>query len=169
MKNTTVLTMAIHDRAAAFGDARVDRRGSANGGSRRRRGADSASPANRRRSRRRHPSGYCWISGNVTSFSHWLLSAVERAVRLQRLDRLVHASDERVALGEDEPEVLLLADRRELADDDAVLHLADQHVHVGRRRVGQLAVDLAVAQRADHVDRPVEHGRLLVGRMLFTM
>ena len=52
---------------------------------------------------------------------------------------------------------------RELARDDAVLHLGDQARSVGRVEVDHDAVDLAVVERLDGVGRVVEHRRLLVG------
>src|SRR5918994_5650776 len=69
-----------------------------------------------------------------------VLEALQRAVGLERGDREVHALHERIVLLEDQTEVLAL--RRELADDDAVLRLPDQDVHVGGRGIHDVAVDL---------------------------
>src|SRR6476659_5384800 len=78
------------------------------------------------------------------------LDLIQRAVRLERRDRLVDARGQRAALGEDETEVTAAAcGGRELADDGAVRDLHGRHVE-GRRQVDDDAVDL---MRLEGVDR----------------
>src|SRR5581483_4108129 len=84
------------------------------------------------------------------------LDLPQRAVRLQRRERAVHAADERTALLEDHPEVLrVLARCRQLAEDRRIRHLHRGHVE-GGRQVDDEAVDQLALQR--------EHG-LVVRRV----
>src|SRR5919198_2840355 len=91
-----------------------------------------------------------------------LLEGGQRPVGVERLDGLVDALDQRVPLLQHQPELLLLPDGRELPHDHTVLGLTDQDVHVGRRRVDEVTVDLACIERGDDVRGVVVHGRLLV-------
>ena len=84
----------------------------------------------------------------------------ERAVRLERRDRLVDARRQRAALGEHEAEVAAAArGGRELADDRAVRDLHGGHVE-GGRQVDDDAVDLVRLERVDRVVQRVVGGRL---------
>src|SRR6266540_2690065 len=85
----------------------------------------------------------------------------EGAVRLERGDRLVHARRQRAALLQHEPEVLLAADRRELADDEAVRHLLGTGDVERRRQVDDDPVDLLRLQAGIDVVGGVVDRRLL--------
>ena len=87
-----------------------------------------------------------------------LLQRGQRAVFLQRGQRLVDAGHQRVALGEQQPVVLPAG--RELADHHRVLDLRRRDV-LGRRRVGDQRRDLVRLQRLLHVVQRLVHlGRL---------
>src|SRR2546421_8637172 len=86
----------------------------------------------------------------------------ERPVALQRGERVVHARDEAVPLGEHHPEMLRRADGRELADHDAVRRLARARDEERGRQIDDEPVDLVRLQRRGHVRRVVVDGRLLV-------
>src|SRR5439155_14864079 len=88
------------------------------------------------------------------------LEPLERSVRPHRRERLVHAGDERVALLEDEAEVLLLPLRGQAPDHDAVRHLDGGDV-ARAREVDDETVDLPVLERRHPVVERVVHLRLV--------
>src|SRR5690349_5261818 len=79
----------------------------------------------------------------------------QRAVALQRRQRLVYAGHQRVALGEQQ--AVVLAGGRELGHHDRVGNLGGDEL--GRRRIGDQRRDLLGPQRLLHVVERLEHLR----------
>ena len=121
-------------------------------------GASGAAAARGSESRGCVQRAYFRTGAPVAFASQVCWMPLQRAVRLQRRERLVHAADERVALLEDHPEALLRSLRRELAEDLAVRHLHRGDVERGRQ-VDDEPVDLAVLQRRDRGVVRVVDGR----------
>src|ERR671915_302823 len=90
-----------------------------------------------------------------------VLDGLKRAVRLQPGQGPVRAVEQRVALLEHQPEVLLLPYRGELAHDRALvdLHGGDEE---GRREVDDDTVDLLVLQGPDGIVQRVVHRGILL-------
>src|SRR3954470_19918708 len=91
-----------------------------------------------------------------------MVELLERPVRTQRPDRLVHACHERVPLLKDEAEVLTAWLRRELAEHLGVRDLDGRHVESGREADYE-PVDLLVLQRLNGSGVSGEDRRLLRG------